>query len=302
MNWVKKMSNKNYNIVKIVLLSIILFLLCGFFVSLMIYGGEWNSLIFKTGDKMNKVMENDYNVSDVKTIESNLREADITFSYSNTDQIKVVVYDKKDDTKVNVSLNDGVLRISFDGPFICFGFCYYERKVEVYLPDNFDGNLDLTSASGDVTISNFPNSNVKVKTASGDVQINEANKVEVKTASGDVDIFEANTINVSTISGDVEINSANEIIGSTTSGDVEISEIKEVIDFTSVSGEIDIIHANLIKNSKLSTVSGDIEIESLNPIYVSTKTTSGDVMVRGDDRRSNIELSVKTTSGDIEIN
>lgn len=301
MNWVKRMSNKSYNIVKIVILSIILIILCGFFVSVLVFGREWNSFMVKSGGKMSKVIDNEYSLSNVNSIKANLRDADFTINYSNTDQIKVVVYDK-DDSEANVTVDDGVLDISFGRPYVCFGFCYYDRRVEVYIPDNFSGDVDVISASGDITIPNLSSSNLKVKTASGDVKITEGNDVNIKTASGDVDIFKANIINVNTVSGEVEIDSANQIFGKTTSGDVEINEVKEIIEFTTVSGDIDILHGNLIKNSKISSVSGDIEIDSLNPIYVNTKTTSGDVDVRGDDRHSDIELFIKTTSGDIEVN
>ena len=68
------------------------------------------------------------------------------------------------------------------------------------------------------------------------------------------------------------------------------------------SGDITIREVNLTKDSSIKAVSGDINIEKANDIYVDAHATSGDIKIDDNNRKAPVELKIKTTSGDIEVN
>jgi len=86
------------------------------------------------------------------------------------------------------------------------------------------------------------------------------------------------------------------------SGSVEVNGLTSYINFKTTSGDYELFNINLDMNSKLSSISGDVEINGINSVYVNTSTVRGDIEVNSSDRKSDIELSIKTTSGDIEVN
>lgn len=294
------MSRRNLAIIKIVILSILGIMVFGVFMFLMDERHDLGDLSFN--DKETKLMKSvNYNIGEINKITTDLRDADIEVRHTSENIVKVDLYDK-DESKMDVSLNDGVLSIKVTGNNYCFGFCFSRgRRVVVYLPESFDKDIEIVTASGEVNVPKVL-SKLNIKTVSGDVFVDEANNLTVKTTSGDVTAGRSVKTYISTVSGEIEVESTDEFEGKTTSGDLSIERLNTSIDFSTVSGAVDITNANIINNSKIGTVSGDVEINSLNPIYVDTKTTSGDVEVYGNDRMSKITLEIKTTSGDIEIN
>jgi len=294
------MSRRNLAIVKIVILSLLGIMVFGLFMFLMDERHDLSDLTFNKSEA--KLMKSEtYNLNEVNKIVTNLRDADIEIKHTNENIIKVDLYDKDKD-KMDVSLSNGELSIEFTGSNFCFGFCFFGgRRVIVYLPESFDKDIEIVTASGEV---NMPKvlSRVEIKTVSGDVFVESADNLTIKTTSGDVKVGSSKKTYISTVSGEIEIRDTEEFEGKTTSGDLDIDILNTSIDFSTVSGDIDIASANIIKDSKIGTVSGDVEINSLNRIYVNTKTTSGDVEIYGTDRMSKITLDIKTTSGDIEIN
>ena len=54
-------------------------------------------------------------------------------------------------------------------------------------------------------------------------------------------------------------------------------------------------------DSTIDTMSGDVKIENVGPIYINTKTISGNVSIKRNDRFNPLELKIKTTSGNISV-
>ena len=57
----------------------------------------------------------------------------------------------------------------------------------------------------------------------------------------------------------------------------------------------------LLDDSDITSISGDIEINKNLGAYIKTETLSGEVNVENNDRYAKNELKIKTTSGDIEV-
>lgn len=296
------MSKKSVIILKISFLSFLSMILLGimfFFIS-----DNWFFSIsnnFKVSNKYKLVISETYNLADINSVNFDLSSADLEVRYHKNEDVLLEIFDT-DKSKVDVSLLDNILNVTFNKrDSFCFGFCFGARKVILYLPDSFTGKLDVISSSGDIDIVSL-NSDMNIVTTSGDVKVLGANKLDVETISGEIVINNVSDLIVKSTSGDIELDNINRLSGSTTSGELNAFRIRNHIDFDSVSGDIDIDSLILTEISKIHTVSGDVEINGINKIYVNTNTMSGDVEVNSNDRTSEIELKIKTTSGDIEVN
>lgn len=298
------MSKKNSIVLKIVVLSVLAFMLIGFMFLCLYFSfnhRKFNIWNFFGSNEYKLVKSETYNINDIKSVNFDLTSADIDIKYSDSGDVKLDLYDKEEDY-VSVSVNNGTLDVHYNKVTdFCIGFCFGSRRVVLYLPQSFEGDIKVKTASGDVNVLDFRNSNMIINTVSGDISISGVKDANIESTSGEIRVNNVNDIKVNTRSGDIEIIDVNNISGDTTSGSLEVYRLKNSIDFSSISGDIDLSDVNLNQKSRLSTVSGDVEIERINLVNIVTSTVSGDTEIYSSDRYSNIELSIKTTSGDIEV-
>jgi DUF4097 and DUF4098 domain-containing protein YvlB len=150
-----------------------------------------------------------------------------------------------------------------------------EFRLRVACPDGAD--LDIRTKSADVQARGRYGA-VEIKSASGDLSVDEAQEVRVKTASGDVAL--------DTVHGVAHVQSA--------SGDLSVQRVGGDATVQLVSGDLWIrdagasVHAN--------TVSGDHRLDAVVSGSVEVQTVSGDVLV-GVRRGSRVYIDANTISG-----
>lgn len=94
---------------------------------------------------------------------------------------------------------------------------------------------------------------------------------------------------------------AKRIEAETASGEININKIEEYCKLTTSSGNIDIDSLNIIENSTINAKSGSVNIKSKNDIYVETDTSSGAADVKNNNRMAELVLKITTTSGSINV-
>jgi len=141
--------------------------------------------------------------------------------------------------------------------------------------------LTINCSSMDVVIRGAVGE-MRCRTASGDVHIDEAERVEVSTASGDV---RARAIN-----GDAEFNTA--------SGDVTLTAVKGRLTAQLASGDIiaDVVGGGLA----VGTSSGDVRIGRCDGSDLNVKTVSGDIVL-GLPTGIRVEPDIATLSGKVSL-
>ena len=158
-------------------------------------------------------------------------------------------------------------------------------EIEVYLPRGEYETLEASSASGDIVVSDaFTFSEVDLSTASGNISYasNTKNAWNGKTSSGDIEI-------TNIIGGTVNVKS--------TSGEITLEECQtDAIELVSTSGDISLEDTIAEARLSIKTTSGDVSLESCDSADIAIQTTSGDV--RGT-LRSEKQFITSTTSGDI---
>ena len=150
---------------------------------------------------------------------------------------------------------------------------------------------------------------VQVRTASGDVSLEDVESLAVEAASGDVLARSVQTdLAVKTTSGDVEARSVGgNLVVAVVSGDIDIAKLGGDARINTVSGDVEI--GELGGEATVNGVSSDVEL-GIAPgrrLWLDVRSATGDVRcdldasdLPGDDA-SAAEIKVRTVSGDVRI-
>ena len=169
------------------------------------------------------------------------------------------------------------------------GFGDAQVLIRIRAPHGAD--VDASTASADVVVTGRLGA-ADVRTASGDVSIEDAGATEVKTASGDVELGRMrDATDVKTMSGDVvvlETGSATDV--NTMSGDVRIRRAASgSIQVRSMSGDLEAAIAPgatlyVDATSASGNVSSELPVSSVSPsgpadVDLRATSMSGDILV-----------------------
>lgn len=278
----------NSRTLKIILASILVFIIISL-TGVLVYALSGHSFywgFFNIDNTRELLVSEEYLANDVEKINVNTKEADVKFIPKAIDKIVVRIYGKnKSEAKVN--LDNHTLNVDYNTTFVCFAFCFESSYVEIEIPEEYIGDFNVNSISGEITLPTTWSRNVKLKTVSGDIDLGslgDYGKAEIETTSGDINVIKADNLSAKTISGDVKITS-----------------IVYSLDITTTSGDILVDDVSLFTDSKIKSTSGDVKIRKINDVYVEAKTTSGDINIRNNNRMSSTVLTVTTVSGDVEV-
>ena len=184
-------------------------------------------------------------------------------------------------------------------------------QVGVKIVCPLGSELDCSTAAADVSATGSLGE-VQVKTASGDVSVEQVAELRVTSASGDVRAGSVEgEARIQTVSGDVRLGSVTGPASATlVSGDLAIDEAQSDVSGKTVSGDqrIGAIREGQIK---LQSVSGDVRL-GVRPgtrMRIDATSTSGDVSSEFDIKDGpsaessgkEARLQIKTVSGDVEI-
>ena len=257
------MKSKPIIITLISLLSLIIISLIVLLV-LMLNGKFKFRFNYKVSDKLvfDKVYDNDYT-----DININTKAAIIYIKNSEDNNYKVLVYGKEEYTKVVEK--DNMINIETNDKK-CNFFCFNRNisKVEVYVPKEYEGNINIENDYGDIKIDSIANAKLNASLDAGDLEIDEVSSLKAKLDYGDIKIENVNN------DFDLELDY----------GDIKISNL------------------NIKRNSYAKTDLGDIKIGKTNEVYIDAKTDLGDVKIDNNYRKSEITLKLETDMGDIKVN
>ena len=56
----------------------------------------------------------------------------------------------------------------------CIGFCFKQKssKIEIYLPENYKGDINIKNSYGDIIIDKFLDVNIDIENDYGDIEVN----------------------------------------------------------------------------------------------------------------------------------
>jgi len=163
---------------------------------------------------------------------------------------------------------------------------------------SFSGGPDIRLGTPEMRlrISCPSGAELDVKTKSADLEAHgEYGDVDVKTASGDLSIESARNTNVKTASGDVHFETVSGILDvKTVSGDVHVASVAGNANFQVVSGDVFVHDAG--GSISGTSVSGDQRYEAVVNGRVELRAVSGDLGI-GVRRGSRVFIDANTVSG-----
>lgn len=287
-------------IIKIVILSLLVIALTVF----MIYAINNKNILYINLVNYNSelLLDKEFNSKDIKNFNIDSDSSDISIKKADIDNISVKVYgDKRDEVKI--STKDNTLYIDNDKDYnICLFFCMMNSRIEILVPELEYDNLKIEVASGDITIEDITLNNIDINSKSGNIKFNKAIASDIDVVSGDINFEELDTGKLITVSGSINGNIIKYVNARTISGDIKIANINESCQLSTTSGNVWISNLNMINNSSLKTISGDVRVLKANDIYFNISTISGTIHAEKNNRFSEKELKVSTTSGNVYIN
>ncbi len=182
---------KNKGLIAIIItLSIIIAILISLVVVLLINPTKIN---FGVNKNYQLIKAKQYSKENINTIKLNLTNSNFELKLSNDNMINVEYYGKDKDT-ITYDLKQDILSINeINKHNFCFGLCDSNTKTIIYIPEDYSGNLEIETVSGDVEVNRINDTYINAKTVSGELEIYNNNKRN--------DLI----LNIATISGDIEI-------------------------------------------------------------------------------------------------
>lgn len=256
------MKNKALTIILIVLLSILILFLSIFTYLLLVKKINYN--IFKY--KENKMVINEVYEQNFDKIKIDSNAADIDIKTYNEEDVKLVVYQNENKTKINTDNN--ILYIKSETKS-CVGICVTNRvsKIELYLPSNYDKDIVINTNYGDIDVENLKEATLKIEADAGDVEVDTIKNVEINSNYGDI----------------------------------EINEVTNYLKLSTNAGDIDIDKLNINEDSTIKNNFGDIQIGNTNEIYIDAEVDFGSVKIDNNYRDSKITLRIENNMGSIKV-
>ncbi len=293
------MKNKKWIIALIILLSIIMIALSIFFIGLLQNDFKFKGFMMRLQSSNELILDKTYEEK-FNNIVIDATTSEIFIKQTDTENIKAIIYGEKDYTNVETNLDTLNIKTSTKN---CIGFCFNQKsaKIEIYLPKDYAGNINIKNDYGDISIDEFLNANIDVEEDCGDVKILGGNIVKVDNNYGDIEIEKANVSTINEDCGDVEISNTNDATVKNSYGDIKIKSVNNYLYLENDCGDIELNNLNLKKDSFIKNDYGDIEIDSINELFIDAKTDLGKVKIKNNYHKSDITLKIENDCGDIEV-
>ncbi|MDL2290437.1 DUF4097 domain-containing protein [Paludibacteraceae bacterium OttesenSCG-928-F17] len=246
----------------------------------------------------------------------------ITIYESDTHELVLKEYMSKSEQGLyaKISSDDRTLNIEGGGrPW----FSFIKAEIEIYIPKNYQGKLNITTVSGEVrSRMDLEIKELNISSASGSITLQSARteKLLLKSKSGSIHIQRAisKSINIESTSGKISIEKARgELNLKTVSSKINVKEIDGSGSFQSASGKINVCFTHVTNDIFAKTTSGKVllTIPEDWSFFFKASTRSGVIKTNfidngdtnfksvsqqiGDSPKINVEIS--TSSGGIEI-
>lgn len=203
------------------------------------------------------VNEMTFSLDKVKELTISYDEEDIRFLKSGSGELIIKEYMSKDKKKyyARVSQNEESVSVSEGGKPLFGGD--FQRRIEVYLPDDYSESLKVTSTDGNIDMS--------------EMDVNLASlRVDCSSGTFKLKAARAKSIHLSSTSGTLELGdlAAKKIRVETTEGEVRCARAEGYVAYTSTSG-----------NGEFQSVtgSGTYKAENSGKLSVAYEEVTGDL-------------------------
>jgi DUF4097 and DUF4098 domain-containing protein YvlB len=230
------------------------------------------------------IMKKHFNISSGELLELKTDAGDIILNTWDKEEIAIEILGNKNAEKkfeFTFDKTDFGLRVIGErkGSNFLSWFKKIRLKYEIMIPKNF--NLKLKTAGGDIVL-NDCEGEFDMKTSGGDIEIkNSLGELNCSTSGGDINIEDFDgDCDVSTSGGDITIEFVDgNVFASTSGGNINISSESGKVKAATSGGDIDVNYRGNNYGISLATSGGDINLTlpSNFSADVELKTTGGEI-------------------------
>lgn len=293
-------KNNTAAIIMIVVLSLLIVLIVAFLVKFINTDFKITSFRFNISSVSNKLQFSKTYSESFEKINVNGDAIDIYIKDSNDANTYLKIYSSKKKYKVD-TINNELYINEYSKNNINF-FNFKVSKLELYVPKDYNKNINIDTKYGDIRIENFNDAKFDVKSKAGDIKVNSAKELNLSNNFGDIKVVNSKVLKAQNSAGDIKISRVDSAQIKNSAGDIKINLINKYINIKNSAGDIDINNLNVAKNSKIINKCGDIKINNVNDVFIDAKTEVGDLDYNNKRTNSTLTLIVKNKLGDIEIN
>ena len=189
-----------------------------------------------------------FNLNGISDVTISYDEENVTFFQSENDALIIKEYmtENKSRYYADVKQDSGSIHVSEGGkPFLKSNFTRY---IEVYLPQEYQANLTVTTTNGNIDMSDLALdlNSLRIDSTAGTVQLDNAN---------------ASIVHMSSTSGELDLGNitGEQIKLDTTIGKVTCVELNGAVTYTSTSGDI-VVKSAVGSGSYRSNNSGNLKV------------------------------------------
>ncbi len=312
--------------------SILLVCLIGIGIIFGVYYGNENVTdgfknLFGKGIEVNESETLD--LEDISMLHINCVSGDIDVVESDEAKITLVgnVWTTEDlNDFLKVTMDADTVIASFDTKTKPFGIFNANVVMTVYLPSEYILDLDIESASGNISVNSLEFNYLTIDSTSGNTEVMncKGDSLRINKSSGDTKLGFADfeSAYIDSTSGDIYVNdTAAKITLISISGDSTLDKITGPVDIKSTSGRVSVsVDGVSIEPLTIDSVSGGVKlyIDSEAAFDIAAKVVSGDInsdfditvtgidqdlrkSVQGTVNGGGSQVYITTTSGDIDL-
>ncbi|TYR79437.1 DUF4097 domain-containing protein [Priestia megaterium] len=239
----------------------------------------------------------------IDSINMNISSAETVIVTENRNNVKA---DLKGNGKVSVKKSSDTIDVEYKRKPLSFFSFGRDAKLTIYIPENYNREMELSIGSGDVKFSgqSLALEHFTLKVGSGDVQLNDitAETFNSNVSSGDVQINKVTTKEgiFDIGSGEIDVNNfQGKLDAEVSSGDlyIQIAKLKDSINADVSSGDLTL---ELPQNADF-TLKGNVSSGEINNQFKLKNYTHVQNKVEGTHGAGTHAIDLNVSSGDIEL-
>ena len=262
------MKNKGWIIAMIIFWIILIIFLIAFLSYVILNNTNIPTGIYNTSNNSEIICNENYDLELINNIEILVSAGKLKIEENTDDQkVKVLVYGEQN-RQIDVSVDNGKLKIdNTKSKRVVFSFNNHIDEITVYLPRNYNKEINVKSDYGNVDMIDLENATINIEESCGDINLGKVKNLQIDSDYGSIDV-------------DTVLNKL----------DIEID-----------CGDLKIKNIELKENSKIKNDLGDVKIGNTNDIYIDANVDLGEYKINKNNRYAESTLKIDVNCGDIKV-
>ena len=201
------MKNKGWIIAMIIFWIILIIFLIAFLSYVILNNTNIPIGIYNTSNNSEIICNENYDLELINNIEILVSAGKLKIEENTDDQkVKVLVYGEQN-RQIDVSVDNGKLKIdNTKSKRVVFSFNNHIDEITVYLPRNYNKEINVKSDYGNVDMIDLENATINIEESCGDINLGKVKNLQIDSDYGSIDVDTVlNKLDIEIDCGDLKI-------------------------------------------------------------------------------------------------